>query len=142
MAPRVAEHGDSRAYWMLWLSAAFRQESKEKNKRKAEQAKKRKAEEAERQQAHEGPDFPAADPTPTEPATSDYSKAPLTRTLFAAQGSASRLLHAVGVSVHVWSCSDQAGSDLPGFCQPRSTVYQLGLCMAFAATVPISSLGL
>ena len=92
-----------------WLSAAFRQESKEKNKRKAEQAKKRKAEEAERQQAHEGPDFPAADPTPTEPASRDYSKPPLTGTLFAAQGSASRLFHAVGVSVHVWSCSDQAG---------------------------------
>ena len=62
---------------MSWLSAAFRQESKEKNKRKAEQAKKRKAEEAERQQAHEGPDFPAADPAPTEPASSDYGKRPV-----------------------------------------------------------------
>ena len=57
----------------MCLCAAFRQESKEKNKRKAEQAKKRKAEEAERQQAHEGPDYPAADAAPTEPASSDYS---------------------------------------------------------------------
>ena len=56
--------------------AAFRQESKEKNKRKAEQAKKRKAEEAERQQAHEGPDFSVADPASTEPASSDYSESP------------------------------------------------------------------
>ena len=56
------------------MSAAFRQESKEKNKRKAEQAKKRKAEEAERQLAHEGPDLPAADPASTEPASGDYSE--------------------------------------------------------------------
>ena len=61
---------------MSCLPAAFRQESKEKNKRKAEQAKKRKAEEAERQQVHEGPDFPVADPASTEPASSDYSESP------------------------------------------------------------------
>ena len=46
--------------------AAFRQESKEKNRRKAEQAKKRKAEEAERQAVQDEPEdasgaAPAAD---------------------------------------------------------------------------------
>ena len=40
--------------------AAFRQESKEKNRRKAEQAKKRKAEEAERQAAQDEPEDAAA----------------------------------------------------------------------------------
>ncbi len=70
----VAAQDGCHADEMHCLLAAFRQESKEKNKRKAEQAKKRKAEEAERQHAHEGPDYPAADAAPTEPASSEYSK--------------------------------------------------------------------
>ncbi len=40
----------------MWVHAAFRQEAKEKSKRKAEQVKKRKAEEAERLHPHQSTD--------------------------------------------------------------------------------------
>ena len=52
--------------------AAFRQESKEKNKRKAEQAKKRKAEEAERLHAQDTPEDASADPPAAESAAATF----------------------------------------------------------------------
>lgn len=55
--------------------AAFRQESKEKNKRKAEQAKKRKAEEAERVHAQDAPEDASADPAAAEPAAATFGEA-------------------------------------------------------------------
>ena len=55
--------------------AAFRQESKEKNKRKAEQAKKRKAEEAERLHAQDTPEDAPSDPPAAESAAATFGEA-------------------------------------------------------------------
>ena len=99
--------------------AAFRQESKEKNRRKAEQAKKRKAEEAERQAAQDEPEDAAAAVPAADGAAGDAGK------IYTARPPYTCLMALLALIC----LPDSAGGSLKTLLKHRSAMHSSSACM-------------